>query len=92
MRTYADFDERCVRRSGSLLAHVSTANVARDMDLLRQAVGAPKLNYLGVSYGTILGATYANLFPGKIGAMILDGNYDPAAWAQPSCRVPELGH
>jgi pimeloyl-ACP methyl ester carboxylesterase len=88
VRTYADFDERCVRRNGGLLAHVSTADVARDMDLLRQAVGAPKLNYLGVSYGTILGATYANLFPGKIGAMILDGNYDPAAWAQPSGDLP----
>jgi pimeloyl-ACP methyl ester carboxylesterase len=88
VRTYAGFDERCVSRGGSLLAHVSTADVARDMDLLRQAVGAPKLDYLGISYGSILGATYANLFPGKVGAMILDGNYDPAAWAQPSGDLP----
>jgi pimeloyl-ACP methyl ester carboxylesterase len=51
------------------------------MDLLRQAVGDPQLNYLGVSYGTYLGATYANLFPGRVRAMVLDGNIDPVAWA-----------
>lgn len=88
IRTYAGFEERCVRRGGSLLAHVSTADVARDMDLLRRAVGAPKLDYFGVSYGTFLGATYANLFPGKAGAMILDGNIDPVAWTQPSGDLP----
>jgi pimeloyl-ACP methyl ester carboxylesterase len=88
IRTYAGFDERCARRGGSLLAHVSTADVARDMDLLRRAVGAPKLNYLGISYGTMLGATYANLFPDKAGAMILDGNIDPVAWTQPSGDLP----
>jgi pimeloyl-ACP methyl ester carboxylesterase len=48
--------------------------------LLRQAVGAPQLNYRGVSYGTLLGATYANLFPNKVRAMVLDGNVDPVAW------------
>src|SRR5207248_258353 len=50
---------------------------------LRRAVGDPQLNYLGVSYGTYLGATYANLFPGKVRAMVLDGNVDPVAWATP---------
>jgi pimeloyl-ACP methyl ester carboxylesterase len=88
VRTYAAFEERCVRRGGSLLTHDSAADVARDMDLLRQAVGAPKLNYLGISWGTLLGATYANLFPGKVGAMILDGNIDPVAWTQPSGDLP----
>jgi pimeloyl-ACP methyl ester carboxylesterase len=53
------------------------------MNLLRRAVGAPQLNYLGVSYGTYLGATYANLFPGKVRAMVLDGNIDPVAYATP---------
>ncbi|HLI39695.1 MAG TPA: alpha/beta hydrolase, partial [Streptosporangiaceae bacterium] len=51
------------------------------MDLLRRAVGDPRMNYLGISYGTYLGATYANLFPGKVRAMVLDGNIDPVAWA-----------
>jgi pimeloyl-ACP methyl ester carboxylesterase len=50
------------------------------MDLLRQAVGAPALNYLGLSYGTGLGATYANLFPATTGHMVLDGNLDPVSW------------
>jgi pimeloyl-ACP methyl ester carboxylesterase len=63
-----------------LLAHVSTAESAKDLELLRQAVGAPPMNYLGISYGTLLGATYANLFPDTVRAMVLDGNVDPVAW------------
>jgi pimeloyl-ACP methyl ester carboxylesterase len=62
---------------GSILSHVSTANVARDLDLLRQAVGDAKLSYFGFSYGTYLGATYANLFPNRFRALILDGVVDP---------------
>jgi pimeloyl-ACP methyl ester carboxylesterase len=65
--------------TGELLKHVSTANVARDMDLLRQAVGEQSLNFLGYSYGTYLGATYANLFPGTVRAMTLDGTLDLVA-------------
>jgi pimeloyl-ACP methyl ester carboxylesterase len=80
-RIVAAFDHTCGVAAGDLLAHLSTANVARDMDLLRQAVGDPQMNYLGVSYGTYLGATYANLFPGKVRAMVLDGNINPVAWA-----------
>jgi pimeloyl-ACP methyl ester carboxylesterase len=79
-RTYASFDARCATRGGDLLAHDSTADVARDMDLLRQAVGAPTVNYLGLSYGTGLAAVYANLFPARVGRMVLDGNLDPVAW------------
>lgn len=79
-RTYAAFDARCARRAGSLLDHDSTADVARDMNLLRRAVGAPALNYIGLSYGTGLGAVYANLFPGTVGHMVLDGNLNPVAW------------
>ena len=59
---------------------MATANVARDMDVLRQAVGDSQLNYAGVSYGTILGQTYANMFPNRIRAMIIDGVLDPIAW------------
>ncbi|WP_246258299.1 alpha/beta hydrolase [Amycolatopsis anabasis] len=69
----------CAAGSGALLNHLSTANVARDLDLLRQAVGEPVLNYLGYSYGTYLGATYANLFPDKVRAMTLDGTLDLVA-------------
>ncbi|MHA7135232.1 alpha/beta hydrolase [Oerskovia turbata] len=71
----------CTLYSGDRIAHASTANVARDMDLLRQAVGDEKLTYVGYSYGTVLGATYAALFPDKVRAMVLDGTLDGEAWS-----------
>lgn len=77
---FRDLSRRCEQRDPELLRHVSTADTARDLDQLRRAVGDPQLTYLGVSYGTILGATYANLFPGTVRAMVLDSNIDPAAW------------
>ena len=77
-------DQACAERGGELMRHVSTADAARDLDLARQAVGDAGLNYLGLSYGTYLGATYANLFPGKVRAMTLDGNVDPEQWTKPS--------
>ncbi|UUN28475.1 alpha/beta hydrolase [Streptomyces sp. FIT100] len=77
---YRDLARRCQQRDPELLRHVSTADTASDLDQLRQAVGDPQLTYLGISYGTILGATYANLFPGKVRAMALDSNIDPPAW------------
>jgi pimeloyl-ACP methyl ester carboxylesterase len=86
--TWARFSTLCARRAGPLLDHVTTADVARDMNLLRQAVGAPVLNYYGASYGTLLGATYANLFPRTTGRMILDGNVNPVAWTQPEGLLP----
>ncbi|WP_051570371.1 alpha/beta hydrolase [Cryptosporangium arvum] len=70
----------CRDRSGDRYAHGSTANVARDLDLLRRAVGDEKLTYHGYSYGTFLGATYAKLFPGDVRALVLDGAVDPAAY------------
>jgi pimeloyl-ACP methyl ester carboxylesterase len=79
-RTFARFGGLCAQRNGSLLEHDSTADVARDLDLLRRAVGDPVLNYLGLSYGTGLGATYANLFPARVGHLVLDGNLNPVAW------------
>jgi pimeloyl-ACP methyl ester carboxylesterase len=82
-RTHRAFGRRCAKRNGALLRHLSTADSARDLDLLRQAVGSPQLNYLGVSYGTLLGATYANLFPAAVRALVLDGNVDPVAWSRP---------
>jgi pimeloyl-ACP methyl ester carboxylesterase len=59
---------------------VSTADVARDLEQLRRAAGGAPLNYWGVSYGTLLGATYANLFPDDIRTLVLDGNLSPLAW------------
>ncbi|WP_448608557.1 alpha/beta hydrolase [Geodermatophilus sp. URMC 60] len=68
--------DACVANNGEILEHVSTANVARDMDALRAAVGDEQLTYLGFSYGTFLGATYASLFPDRHRAMVLDGALD----------------
>lgn len=68
----------CKQRSGSLLAHVSTLDEARDMDVLRAALGDSKLTYLGFSYGTYLGAKYIQLFPTHVRAMVLDGAVDPS--------------
>ncbi len=85
---YAKLAARCARVEGPLLYHDSTADVARDMNLLREAVGAPVLNYYGASYGTLLGAIYANLFPATTGRMILDGNINPVTWSTGNSQVP----
>ncbi|MFI0419591.1 alpha/beta hydrolase [Spongiactinospora sp. 9N601] len=69
----------CGRTSGWLLPHVGTDNVARDMDVLRAVLGDRRLNYLGWSYGTELGAAYADLFPAKVRVAVLDSAVDPAA-------------
>ncbi|MFF1908386.1 alpha/beta hydrolase [Kitasatospora sp. NPDC058218] len=68
----------CQAKSGKLLPFVGTRNTARDLDVLRAAVGDKKLNYLGISYGTYLGALYAEQFPQNTGRLILDGAVDPA--------------
>lgn len=73
------FADACKANTGALLAHVDTISAAKDLDLLRAVLGDKKLNYLGYSYGTYLGATYAQLFPGKTGRLVLDGALDPAA-------------
>lgn len=71
----------CAQKGGAILKHMSTANVARDMNLLRRAVGDKRLTYSGYSYGSYLGATYANLFPTKVRALAVDGVLDPIAWS-----------
>jgi pimeloyl-ACP methyl ester carboxylesterase len=70
------FVQKCLNKNEHLTSF-STANAARDMDILRQALGEAKLHYMGKSYGTYLGALYASLFPNNIGRMILDGAVDP---------------
>ncbi len=71
----------CQRQSPRRFRTASTANVARDMDLLRQAVHDERLTYAGYSYGTFLGATYARLFPDRVGRFVLDGTIDPVAYS-----------
>ncbi|MFF3453503.1 alpha/beta hydrolase [Streptomyces sp. NPDC002730] len=73
------FGAGCAKKSGRVLPHVGTANAARDMDLMRQVLGDDKLNYLGFSYGTELGGTYAHLFPKNVGRLVLDAVVDPTA-------------
>lgn len=74
-------DRACRLRGGPIRDHMSTANVARDMEVMRQLVGDDKLSYAGFSYGSYLGVTYANLFPGKVRALVVDGVLDPIAWS-----------
>lgn len=77
-RSFAKFAAGCEKRSGKILPHVSTVETARDMDMLRSLLGDEKLHYVGASYGTFLGATYADLFPARVGRLVLDGAMDPS--------------
>ncbi len=70
------YGQSCLRHNPEILPHMSTANVARDVDLLRQAVGDRKLTAIGASYGTAIGATYASMFPGRVRAMVLASAVD----------------
>lgn len=79
MEMFGEFTAGCVERSGDLLPHLSTMSTARDMDLLRAALGEEKISYLGNSYGAALGSVYATLFPERVRAMVLDGAYDLSA-------------
>lgn len=79
-----EFGAACLRETGELLGHVSTIEVARDLDVLRAVVGDDTLTYYGASYGTTLGSTYAELFPDEVGRMVLDGATDPALTSEES--------
>ena len=72
------FGEACEANSDGILPYITTENSARDMDLMRAVLGDKELYYLGYSYGTFLGATYAKLFPDKVGRLVLDGAIDPS--------------
>ncbi len=71
------FGEGCLRNSGALASHVSTVEAAKDVDIIRAVLGDRRLSWFGASYGTFLGATYADLFPNRVGRMVLDGAIDP---------------
>ena len=75
-RKTVELARRCGEVSGELLSHITTADTARDLDALRQGVGDAQLTYVGLSYGTMIGQIYANLFPGRVRAMVLDGLVD----------------
>ncbi|MYU24171.1 alpha/beta hydrolase [Streptomyces sp. SID8352] len=79
---YQGFAEGCGADAPKLLRHVSTVEAARDMDVLRAVLGDERLTYVGASYGTFLGATYAGLFPDRVGRLVLDGAMDPSLSAR----------
>ena len=83
----AEFAQACTDNTGELLEHITTENSARDMDVLRGVLGDETLSYIGFSYGTFLGATYAKLFPERAGRLVLDGAIDPAI---PSADVGKI--
>ena len=74
-----EFTERCVENNGDILPYVTTNNSARDIDSIRRALGEEEISYLGFSYGSELGATWATLFPETVRAAVLDGASDPEA-------------
>ena len=78
LANHEKFAQACEANSDGILPYITTINAARDMDLLRAVLGDTQLNYLGYSYGTFLGATYANLYPEKAGRLVLDGAIDPS--------------
>ena len=71
------FGAGCEKKSPQIMRFMDTISAAKDIDILRQALGDEKLNWFGKSYGTFLGATYAQLFPKRVGRMMLDGAMDP---------------
>ena len=86
-----DYVAGCQKMSGDLLAHIGTVDTVHDMDLIRAAVGDDKLSFLGFSYGTIYGMTYAHFFPDKVRALALDGAVDPRASALDDARIQSGG-
>lgn len=74
MKKYID---ACVKNSGKIFGFVDTVSAARDMDVIRAVLGESKLNFMGFSYGTFLGTTYASVFPQRVGRFVLDGAIDP---------------
>jgi pimeloyl-ACP methyl ester carboxylesterase len=73
--------QACAGRAGAILDHMSTADVVRDIDLLRRAVGERTTTFVGYSYGSYIGSTYASLFPNRVRAVVIDGVIDPVSYA-----------
>ncbi|MFD7734230.1 alpha/beta hydrolase [Kitasatospora phosalacinea] len=77
VRFARDLARDCLTAGGDLVRHLTTADTARDLDRIRAALGEPRISYRAASYGTYLGAVYAQLFPGRTDRFVLDGNVDP---------------
>lgn len=73
---YEKFGESCLNMTGPLVKHMDSVSVAKGIEAIHQGLGDEKLNYLGLSYGTLIGQTYAELFPQNIRTLVLDGNMD----------------
>jgi len=86
-----DLVARCVARNGAWLGQLGSRNVARDLDRLRAALGDPRLSYLGFSYGTVIGAVYAQMFPDRVARMVLDSPVDLSATALDELRANSDG-
>lgn len=86
-----DVVQQCVEKNGAWLAQVGSRNVARDLDRLRTALHDDKLSYLGYSYGTVIGAVYAQMFPDRVGRMVLDSPVDLSADALTELRGNSAG-
>ena len=87
-----EYAASCQRQSGALLPYMGTGYAARDLDRVRAALGDRTFNYLGFSYGTYLGAVYADIFPGRVGRMVLDGAVDPFTYGQDSPGLWSLNY
>lgn len=85
------FGLACAENTGALLGHVDTASTVQDLDMLRAIAGDPQLNYLGYSYGTYIGARYADAYPEKVGRMVLDGAMDPTTTEYEVVKEQTLG-
>ena len=87
----AELLEGCRERSADLIEHMGTADVAADLDMIREAVGDEQLTYLGYSYGTAIGAAYATMFPESSRALVLDGSVSPGASEEEVTRAQAQG-
>ncbi len=86
-----DLVARCVARNGAWLAQLGSRNVARDLDRLRTALGEDTLSFVGYSYGTVIGSVYAQMFPDRVGRMVLDSPVDLSADALTELRGNSQG-
>jgi pimeloyl-ACP methyl ester carboxylesterase len=87
VRVAADLANRCARTASDVLPYATTRNTARDMDVVRGALGAPRLSYLGYSYGSYLGSVYLQLFGQRAGRIVLDGPVDPSGYGPDLIRT-----
>lgn len=85
------FGDACLESTGPLLGNIDTLSTVQDLDMLRAIVGDDKLNFLGYSYGTYIGARYADTYPERVGRLVLDGATDPTATESEVVREQTLG-